>query len=113
MRVTVAQTRVTRAPPDSVQGGMSKARNAAKIVNVGGLPAARLANTARSFQSRILVSCHGTWVSADSLLDLLELRAARGDLLEILAEGPDAERAADALAALVATGFGDDEGPKA
>jgi phosphocarrier protein len=82
------------------------------IVNERGLHAraSRLfVTTAERFESRVTVRRDGVCVDADSVLSLLECAAGPGTEIEITAEGPDAETAVEALAALVAAGFHEDD----
>lgn len=69
--------------------------------------AARFVQTAARFAARIQVSRDERTVDGKSLMGVLLLAAARGATLRLDAEGPDAEAALDALAALVAAGFED------
>jgi phosphocarrier protein HPr len=81
------------------------------IVNKKGLharAAARFAKLAAEFDAKVTVSRGGQTVTALSIMGLMMLAAATGATLELRAQGPDAEAALDALAALVARGF--DEG---
>jgi phosphocarrier protein HPr len=68
-------------------------------------PATRMADAAMRFQSAITVVKDGCSVDAKSPLELLTLAAARGTVLTLRAEGPDAEQALEALRALVAARF--------
>ena len=47
-------------------------------------------------------------VSGDSIMGLLMLAASRGTAIEVVTQGSDAEKLADALEALVANRFGED-----
>jgi phosphocarrier protein HPr len=69
--------------------------------------AARFVQTAAHFAAQIRVSRGGRTVDGKSLMGVLLLAASQGSMLEIDADGPDADAALDALAALVATGFGE------
>jgi phosphocarrier protein HPr len=69
--------------------------------------AARFVQTAARFVAQIRVSRGGRTVDGKSLMGVLLLAASQGSLLQIDAEGPDAEAALDALAALVDAGFGE------
>ena len=92
---------------------MSPVRRTAVIVNEKGLHAraSRLfVTTAAQFTAQVTVRRDDLVVGADSVLSVLELAAGRGSEIEIAAEGPDAETAADALAALVAAGFHEKDG---
>jgi phosphocarrier protein len=69
--------------------------------------AARFVQTAGRFAARIRVTRDGRTVDGKSLMGVLLLAASRGSFLTLEAEGPDAEAALDALAGLVASGFGE------
>ena len=69
--------------------------------------AARFVQTAARFAAQIHVSRGGRTVDGKSLMGVLLLAASQGSILEIDADGPDADAALDALAALVAAGFGE------
>jgi phosphocarrier protein len=80
------------------------------VPNVLGLharAAARFVQAAARFESQIRVSRAGRTVDGKSLMGVLLLAAAKGTALRVEAEGLDAEAALDALAALVASGFGE------
>jgi phosphocarrier protein HPr len=78
------------------------------ICNARGLharAAAKFVEMAQGFDAEIHVSRDGETVSADSIMELLRLAAAKGSEIGIETSGPDAERAADSLVELVAAGF--------
>jgi phosphocarrier protein len=80
------------------------------IVNPLGLharAAARFVRLASQYTATVRVSKGARELDGKSILGLLLLGAARGSAIVIRTEGGDAERAADALAALVADGFGE------
>jgi phosphocarrier protein HPr len=82
----------------------------ATIVNPLGLharPAAQLVRLASGFDAEIFVGKDGLEVNAKSIMGVMMLAAECGSELMIRATGPDAERAAQALAELVAGGFGE------
>ena len=82
----------------------------ATIVNQEGLharPAARIVRLASSFASEIEIMKDGVGVNAKSIMGVMMLAAECGSSIVFRAEGADAERAADALMALVADGFGE------
>jgi phosphocarrier protein HPr len=88
------------------------ARRQVKIVNTYGLhmrPSSKFAMLANSFQSDIRVHFQGTTARGKSLLEMTTLAAECGAMLDLEAEGPDAEEALNALAELVAAGFHMDE----
>jgi phosphocarrier protein len=81
------------------------------ILNALGLharAAARFVQTANRFQSAIRVTRGDRTVDGKSIMGILLLAAARGTVLTIAAEGPDAAAALSELCALVAAGFGED-----
>ena len=86
---------------------------AARIVNSQGLharPAALIVKLAGTFTSEITICRHGDdngAVNAKSIMGVMMLAAECGSSIIIRADGADAERAADALTALVADGFGE------
>ena len=61
--------------------------------------AAKLAQTAEHHRARLLMECDGKRVLLDSLIGILSVPCRRGDALTILAEGQDAQAAAEAIAA--------------
>lgn len=63
-------------------------------------PAARLAQTAQRFHSRITLSYDDMTVDAKSILDILSLAAGRGASLTLRCEGRDADSAAQTLESL-------------
>ncbi|MBK5298825.1 MAG: HPr family phosphocarrier protein [Vicinamibacteria bacterium] len=69
--------------------------------------AARFVQTAARFAAQIRVSRGGRIVDGKSLMGMLLLAASQGSTLRIDADGSDADAALDALAALVAAGFGE------
>lgn len=82
-----------------------------KIVNEKGLHArasAKLVEVVEGFDARADVSKDGLSAGGDSIMGLLMLAASRGTFIEIETSGPDATALADALEALVANRFGED-----
>jgi phosphocarrier protein len=80
------------------------------IVNKLGLharPSAALTQTASRFKAQVWLSKGTRRVNGKSIMGVMMLAAARGATLRIEAEGPDEDAAIDALAALVASGFGE------
>jgi phosphocarrier protein len=81
------------------------------IVNKRGLHArasARFVTMASGFDARVEVVKDGAQVVGTSIMGLMMLAASPGDMIEIRAEGADAEAALTALAALVENGFGEE-----
>ncbi len=92
------------------EGAQLVARQERKIRNRAGMharAAVKFVQLAAHFKSEIRVLKDGTSVNGKSIMGLLTLVAAVGVTIVIEAEGPDAETAAEALAALVDDGFGE------
>ena len=88
------------------------ARRQVEIMNAMGLhlrPANKFVLLAARFRSEIRVYSEGLEVNGKSILDLSTLAAECGTRLDIEARGQDAEAAVEALAELVAAGFGEDD----
>jgi phosphocarrier protein HPr len=84
---------------------------AVTVVNELGMharAAAKFVHLATRFESRIRVGRHGREMDGKSIMGLLLLAAARGMEITITADGADEAAAVDALAAMVAEGFGED-----
>ncbi|MDA8110543.1 MAG: HPr family phosphocarrier protein [Betaproteobacteria bacterium] len=82
------------------------------IVNKLGLHArasAKLTQTASSFASEIWIARNERRVNAKSIMGVMMLAAGPGTSVVVEAEGPDAEAALAALAALIADKFGEGE----
>jgi len=71
--------------------------------------AAAFVRRASRFRAAVTVEAGGTRADGRSVVELLALAAAPGVTLRIVAEGPDAGRAAVELAELVARGFAEEE----
>jgi phosphocarrier protein HPr len=81
-----------------------------RIVNEKGLHArasAKFVEVVEAHDARATVRRDGMGAGGDSIMGLLMLAAARGTTIEVTTNGPDAERLADALEALVADRFGE------
>ncbi|MFN3512625.1 MAG: HPr family phosphocarrier protein [Phenylobacterium sp.] len=90
---------------------MSAARTV-EIVNKRGLHArasAKFVKLAASFDAAVKVSKDGQTVEACSIMGLMMLAAGPGSEIAIEAEGREAAAAVEALAALVAARFDEDE----
>jgi phosphocarrier protein len=80
------------------------------IINEKGLHArasAKFVEVVEKFNARVTVCKDGMDVSGDSIMGLLMLAASRGTSIDVRVDGPKAEEAMDALAALVADKFGE------
>ena len=82
-----------------------------EIVNKRGLHArasAKFVKLAADFDAEVTVSRDGTSVDARSIMGLMMLGAGPGSVLELTAEGAQAEAALDALAELVSSRFNEE-----
>lgn len=82
------------------------------IVNRKGLHAratAKFVQCAERFNANIQVTRNGETVGGTSIMGILTLGAGIGSTIHLSAQGPEAQQALDALAALVADRFGEDE----
>lgn len=80
------------------------------IMNRRGLHArasAKFVKCAERFDAHIRVIRDGQEVGGTSIMGLMTLAAAPGCAIEVTAEGPEAEAALEALAALIREGFGE------
>ena len=68
-------------------------------------PAAQFVKIASGFSSQITVEKDNEEIDGKSIMGLMMLAAGNGSVLEITAEGDDAEAALDALEALVKANF--------
>ena len=82
----------------------------ATIVNPLGLharPAAQLVKLASSFSADIEIAKDEMAVNGKSIMGVMMLAAECGSTIRLKADGADAEQALDALAQMVAGGFGE------
>jgi phosphocarrier protein HPr len=83
----------------------------AAIINTRGLHArasAKFVETAARFRSEITVKKDDNAVSGRSIMGLMMLAAAKGTVIELTAQGPDAKEAVAALTSLIAARFYED-----
>ena len=83
-----------------------------KLVHAVGMharPAVKLTKLAKRFQAQISIRASETadWINAKSVAKVMALRAPRDAMIEIKANGEDAEAAVAALVDLVASDFPD------
>jgi phosphocarrier protein len=90
---------------------MPVTRVEATVVNKLGLharPSAKITQLASKFASEVWMSKGARRINAKSIMGVMMLAAAKGSTLVIEAEGLDEQDAVDALAGLVAAGFGEE-----
>jgi phosphocarrier protein HPr len=82
-----------------------------QIVNKRGLHArasAKFVQMVESFDATITVSKDGSSVGGTSIMGLMMLAASTGCCIDVVAEGPQATEALDALQGLIANKFGEE-----
>ena len=82
------------------------------IVNRKGLHAratAKFVQCAERYEAQVTVSRGGDTVGGSSIMGILTLGAGIGTAITVTASGPQAAAALDAIAALVANRFGEDD----
>lgn len=91
---------------------MPVAETSVIILNKVGLharPARLLVQTAAQFQAKVQVQSGEKVANAKSIVGVLKLGAARGDMLVLRAEGEDADEAVKTLSELVLRKFDEEE----
>ena len=68
-------------------------------------PAAKMAKTANEFESAIRVMKDGLEVNGKSIMGIMMLAAAQGNVIQVEAEGPDEKEAIRALGDLIENKF--------
>ena len=82
------------------------------IINKLGMHArasAKFVNLASGFKSEVTLARAGRRVNGKSIMGIMMLAAGRGSTLDLAADGVDEDAAIDALSALIADRFGEDE----
>ena len=110
-------------PPSSVKSQTSgssisaedKAAGSVRLVHAVGMharPAVKLTKLAKRFRARIAIRVVGAteWIDAKSVAKVMATRAPCDSAIEFVATGADARAAIDALTALVANDFPDNDG---
>jgi len=96
-------------PPPIFEGAVMRDL---RIVNRKGLHAratAKFVQCVDQFKAQIKVTRCGETVGGDSIMGILTLGAGLGSTISVAAIGADAQAALDALSALVANRFGEEE----
>ena len=81
-----------------------------QVVNEAGIharPAAEIVKTAARFKAEIMIVKDDLDVNAKSIMGVMMLAAECGSTVTLKAEGDDAQAAIDALAGVIAGGFGE------
>ena len=69
--------------------------------------AAAFVKVAERYESEVLLERDGAKANGKSIIALVTLAAAQGTQVRVIAEGPDAEEAVEALVALIDDRFGE------
>jgi phosphocarrier protein HPr len=80
------------------------------VVNRAGLhtrPASLIVRTASRFKAEFFIQKDGYEINGKSIIGVMTLAAEQGSTLTLLFEGDDAEEAADTVASLFESGFGE------
>ncbi len=82
------------------------------IINKLGLharAAAKFVSLASGFRAQVMVERNGRRVNGKSIMGVMMLAAAKGTTITVIADGDDEAQALEAIAALVADRFEEDE----
>ena len=71
--------------------------------------AASFVTLAASFNSRIILRCDGREADGKSIMSIMMLALSKDSRVELCADGKDEDEAVTAIAALVNSGFGEEE----
>jgi phosphotransferase system HPr (HPr) family protein len=93
--------------PESDQSFLERELPVQNTLGLHARAAARILETVRNYDCRIIFSKDGLEADADSILSLLTLDAPLGSTLLARARGPQADQALEALGRLFANGFGE------
>ncbi len=89
---------------------MAEKTRTVTVVNPQGLharPVMRFVDLASQFQAQVQVKKGNVVVDGKNPMEMMLLEATQGSQMDLVADGPDAAGALDALAGLIADGFGE------
>jgi phosphotransferase system HPr (HPr) family protein len=92
-------------------GAAQSVRRQTTVVNKQGWharPAALIVRCANGFQSDVTIEINGLVANGKSMMDVIMLASPCGSVVRLDVKGPDAEACADALEAIIASGFGEE-----
>lgn len=81
-----------------------------EIINEHGMharPASLLIQTINQFESEVMLKKDGTAYNGKSMLNIMKMAAAKGDVISVEAEGSDEAACVDAIKALIDGNFGE------
>ncbi|WP_099187854.1 HPr family phosphocarrier protein [Tepidibacter mesophilus] len=70
-------------------------------------PAALLVKKASEFESKVEIDFNGKKVNAKSIMGIMSLGASKGSEITVITEGSDEDKAANEVAELIESGFGE------
>jgi phosphocarrier protein len=92
----------------ATDGKISKQMVVQNKLGIHARPAALFAKTANRFKSDVFVEKDGETINAKSIMGLMMLAAGPGSKLVVVAKGPDAAAAVDAIEEIVKNKFGEE-----
>jgi phosphocarrier protein FPr len=107
---TLTRPRAGGKPPEEAPADFARYVDLT-ILNPTGLharPATTFASLAKTFESEVRVRHDGKVANGKSLASLLKLGVESGSVIRVMAQGPDEERALQALKAAVESGLGEE-----
>ncbi|WFD09211.1 HPr family phosphocarrier protein [Tepidibacter hydrothermalis] len=70
-------------------------------------PAALLVKKASEFESKVEIDFNGKKVNAKSIMGIMSLGASKGSEITVITDGSDEDQAANEVAKLIESGFGE------
>lgn len=70
-------------------------------------PAALLVKKASEFECKVEIDFNGKKVNAKSIMGIMSLGASKGSEITVITEGSDEEKAANEVANIIESGFGE------
>ena len=95
--------------PEVPEGGLVRIQPIINRRRLHARASAKFVQTVERFSAAVTVTRAGETVGGRSIMGLLTLGAAKGTTIAVVAVGDDAGDALDAIAALLADKFGEDE----
>ena len=90
------------------QGGITKEVKIPNSLGLHARPAMQLVDVANRFKANLQITKDSQIVDAKSIMQVMTLAATQGTKLTLSATGSDATEALDAMAGLIAEGFGEE-----
>jgi phosphocarrier protein HPr len=97
------------SPPSQIPGVVRRQFEIKNKLGLHARAASQLIEVTRRFSSAVTVAKDGQTVDGKSIIELMMLAAGQGSIIEVSADGPDAEEALAAIAALIDDRFNESE----